>query len=139
MNTLTFYRNPVNKIGAPIFSDLRIYDEQKHLQGALLNVVYKGNVIGGVEIKAFVCFFFEGERCINETTAWLSFAKPLPEVKKILTQFYPGIQPNTKMAFLTLKWVDRNIKMQEALLKDWWEEQRSQYMPKPQIDIDFTK
>lgn len=137
MNTLTFYKNPVSKIGTPIFSDLRLYDATKHIIGALFTVIYKGSIIGSVEIKTLVCFHFEGEKCINETTAWLSFGKPLQEVKKMLTQFYPHTQPGTVFTFLSLEWTHRNIELQEALLKDWWADQRSQHTPNPQASFNY--
>lgn len=134
---INFYSNPVRNIGTPLFADLRLYDKTKHIAGAQCEINYRGRSLGTCEIKSVVVFNYEGERCINETTAWLSFNKPLDQVKKLLGQYYSPLQPDSRFAFITLEWVIRDIKYQESLLKDWWQHERESFGHTPQSAFSF--
>lgn len=137
MDTINYSANPANKIATSIFADLRIFDKNKYSVGRQFQILYKGRSLGIVEIKSIVCFHYEGERAINETTAFLAFAKPLEHVKKILQKFYSPIYEKTVLCFLSLEWITRDIEYQEALLKDWWQAQKEQHTPTPQTSFQF--
>jgi hypothetical protein len=117
---LAFSSNPVRHIGTPMFADMRLYDRESHQVGSIFEIHYRGQSLGTAEIKAFVVFTFSGERSINETTAYLSFNKPLQQVRKMLQSFYSPLTETAHFAFITLEWKTRNIEYQQALLRDWW-------------------
>lgn len=121
---INFSSNPVRHIGTTVFADLRLYDKSKHIVGAQCEIQYRGKSLGICEVKSVVGFHYNGDQSINETTAWLSFNKPLDQVKKMLAGFYSPLFDNSRFAFITLEWITRDIPYQEALIKDWWEEQR---------------
>lgn len=117
MSHLSFSANPVNKCASQIFSDIRLLDKEKHVPGAKLDIWYRGQNLGQVQIKSVVHFFHEN---INDSISFLAFGKESISVKAMLSRFYSPVQPKTIFTFMVMEWVSRNIPAQEALMADWW-------------------
>lgn len=118
MQTLNYTANWNGKLFADMWNDVRLADADKFYHGAELEILFKNKPIGIAEVIVVKKFQF---RYVNDILAYIDIGKPAQYLAGMLKKYYAGINPDTVLDHMILKWIKRDIDAQAELMKAWWE------------------
>jgi len=116
--TVNYTNNFNGKLFCDVWGDVRLHDEEKFFPSNIIEVHYKNKTIGTAQVMAVRTFEFKQ---IRDALAFLDCGKPSYYLASLLQKFYGPLQPQDKLDHIVLKYTNRNIELQEQMIKDWWQ------------------
>lgn len=121
MQQIKFTSNPNGKLFLPYFMDVRLFDEEKYMQGNVLEVVLNNKVLGIAKVTAVKTFRYAH---LNDTFSFMNCGKHAAYQAELLRRYYVNeieMQPDTRLMQIVFHYVERNMELFEFLLKEWWQ------------------
>ena len=122
MHKTEFSTNPNGKLFIHHFNDVRLYDAERHFIGAEHEIFLNKHFLGIATVQALVGFRFKH---IRDVLAFTIYGKPSHYLAAMLKQFYKEVNDDTEFVHLIWHWKQRNLAVQEPLIKDWWDNVRA--------------
>jgi hypothetical protein len=132
MQSINYSSNFNGKLFSDCWGDVRLHNEDKFVAANSIQVLYKGKEIGLAQIVAVRSFEF---RQIRDVLSFLDCGKPSYYLASVLQKFYGPLQPTDLLDHVVLKYTHRNIELQQALLREWWNEKISQQPKQAQYEL----
>ncbi len=121
MQQIKFTSNPHGKLFLNYFMDVRLYDEEKYMQGNILEVVLNNKVLGTAKVVAIKPFKFCN---LTDTFSFMNCGKHAAYQASLLEKYYVHEGPivsETKLMQIIFHWELREMELFEFLLKEWWQ------------------
>ena len=124
METISFTENWNGKLLLDVFGTIREHCPVKYEVGKQFGISLKGKVLGIVEVVAIRHF---KHNQIRDAGAFLDIGRNAHYLATFLNKMYGNkgtISPDHQFDHIILKWMHRDMAIQQTVLKSWWEEKQ---------------